>query len=122
MSEYFFSPREAMEEFRAEQRRHRKTPLQPSQKTRARVEEPNRSLGERYTTKSYHHAIGYGCRKAGVDAWHPNQLRHSAATRLRKEFGLEAARVILGHSSTVVTEVYAQLDGEKAREIMGKIV
>ena len=23
--------------------------------------------------------------------WHPNQLRHSAATMIRKEFGLEAA-------------------------------
>jgi len=27
--------------------------------------------------------------------WHPHQLRHSAATKLRKEYGLEAAQVIL---------------------------
>ncbi|TVQ57920.1 MAG: site-specific integrase, partial [Phycisphaerales bacterium] len=26
--------------------------------------------------------------------WHPNQLRHNAATYLRKEFGIEAARVV----------------------------
>jgi len=37
--------------------------------------------------------------------WHPNQLRHNAATSLRREFGLDVARVILGHSSPVVTEV-----------------
>jgi len=28
--------------------------------------------------------------------WHPHQLRHNAATYLRKQFGLEAARVVLG--------------------------
>ena len=53
--------------------------------------------------------------------WSPNQLRHSAATFLRKEFGIDAARVILGHSSPAVTEIYAELDFEKARKIMGEI-
>ena len=53
--------------------------------------------------------------------WSPNQLRHNAATHIRKEFGLDAARVILGHSSPAVTEVYAELDQAKAMEIMGKI-
>jgi hypothetical protein len=32
------------------------------------------------------------------------------ATSLRKQYGLDAARAILGHSSPVVTEVYAELD------------
>ena len=41
-----------------------------------------------------------------------------AATRLRKEFGLDVARAVLGHSSPVVTEVYAELDGAKAAEAM----
>jgi hypothetical protein len=35
--------------------------------------------------------------------WHPNQLRHSAATRLRREFGLDVARAVLGHSSVMPT-------------------
>ena len=30
--------------------------------------------------------------------WSPNQLRHAAATEVRKQFGLEAAQIILGHS------------------------
>jgi integrase len=29
--------------------------------------------------------------------WHPHPLRHNAATRLRKEHGLDVARAVLGH-------------------------
>lgn len=46
--------------------------------------------------------------------WHPHQLRHNAATELRKEFGIEVARIILGHRSPAITEVYAELDQAKA--------
>lgn len=53
--------------------------------------------------------------------WHPNQLRHNAGTYLRKEFGIEAARVVLGHKSAGVTEIYAELDRAKAEEIMGQV-
>jgi integrase len=48
-------------------------------------------------------------------------LRHAAATRLRREFGLDVARVVLGHSSPVVTEIYAEADREKAAAVMRKI-
>lgn len=50
--------------------------------------------------------------------WHPHQLRHNAATYLRKEFGLDTARVILGHRSAMVTEIYAEVDREKAVQAM----
>ena len=45
---------------------------------------------------------------AGVKAelipdWHPNQLRHTRATEVRKQFGLEAAQVVLGHAKADVT-------------------
>ena len=53
--------------------------------------------------------------------WHPNRLRHSAATSLRKAFGLEVARVILGHSSPAVTEVYAERDREQAASVMRQV-
>ena len=53
--------------------------------------------------------------------WHPHQLRHNAATHLRKEFGIEVARVILGHRSASVTEIYAELDDAKAKKVMGRI-
>ena len=53
--------------------------------------------------------------------WSPNQLRHAAATEIRKKFGLEAAQVILGHAAADVTQVYAERDAEKARDVARKI-
>lgn len=54
--------------------------------------------------------------------WHPYQLRHSAATQIRRQFGLEAAQIALGHSSALVTEaVYAERDMEKVMEVMRKV-
>jgi integrase len=75
----------------------------------------------RYNKNSYYRAIARGCDRAGVPRWHPNQLRHLAATRLRKEFGLDVARAVLGHSSPAVTEVYAELDLGKAAEAMARV-
>ncbi|QYK48995.1 MAG: site-specific integrase [Phycisphaeraceae bacterium] len=53
----------------------------------------------------------------GEHRWNPHQLRHTAATRIRKEHGLEAASLILGHASAVVTDaIYAERDlGTAAR-------
>ncbi|MGD0462867.1 MAG: site-specific integrase [Tepidisphaeraceae bacterium] len=56
-----------------------------------------------------------------ANRWHPHQLRHNAATRIKREFGIEIARVILGHRSASVTEIYAELDDQKAINIMRKI-
>jgi integrase len=42
--------------------------------------------------------------------WHPNQLRHTHATEVRRRFGLEAAQVVLGHTHANVTQLYAQRD------------
>lgn len=54
--------------------------------------------------------------------WHPHQLRHNAATLLRREFGLEAAQLTLGHASAQLTDaVYAERDRGKVIEIMRKI-
>ena len=53
--------------------------------------------------------------------WSPNRLRHSAATEIRKRFGLEGAQVILGHASADVTQVYAERDLQKAVEIMREV-
>jgi len=49
-------------------------------------------------------------------------LRHTAATVLRREFGLEAAQLTLGHSSATVTDaVYAERDRAKVIEIMKRV-
>ena len=92
--------------------------------------------GEHYTVSGYGHAITKAIKKAFrpevmSDAefatwkppqhWHPHQLRHNAATFLRKEFGLETARIILGHRSAAITEVYAELDQQKALEAIVRV-
>ncbi|HEX5269400.1 MAG TPA: tyrosine-type recombinase/integrase [Gemmataceae bacterium] len=53
--------------------------------------------------------------------WHPHQLRHLAATRLRAEFGIELARIILGHSSASMTEVYALDNLKAAADVIGRV-
>jgi len=53
--------------------------------------------------------------------WHPNQLRHSYATRVRKEFGLEAAQVALGHTRASTTEIYAEKNEALAVATANKI-
>jgi len=54
--------------------------------------------------------------------WHPHQLRHTAATEIRRAFGLEAAQLALGHSSAQVTDaVYAERDHGKVAEIMRQV-
>lgn len=53
--------------------------------------------------------------------WHPHQLRHNAATWIHKEFGVELARIILGHTTAFTTEIYAEADRRQALEVMAKI-
>lgn len=75
---YLFQPIEAEAERRAEMRTRRKTRVQPSQRCR-KLTRASKRPGDRYTTGSYRQAITKGCRKAGIEPWHPHQLRHSAA-------------------------------------------
>lgn len=53
--------------------------------------------------------------------WSPNQLRHTAATEIRREFGLEAAQVVLGHSFADTTQIYAERDSKRGVEVMMRI-
>jgi integrase len=54
---------------------------------------------------------------APIDFWHPNQLRHAHATRVRHEHGLEAAQAVLGHARADVTQVYAERDQTVAIQV-----
>lgn len=86
-----------------------------------RKENPERKPGEVYTVGAYRTAIARACRRVGIAEWHPHQLRHAAATSLRRDFGLETARVILGHRSAAVTTMYAEADQRKAVEAMSRV-
>jgi integrase len=107
LDDYLFSPRRAREERYAALREKRRTKVQPSQVSR-RNAKAKKLPGERYARTSYCHAIYKAAEKAGVESWHPNQLRHLFATRVRKAHGLEAAQVLLGHARANTTEIYAE--------------
>ena len=47
---------------------------------------------------------------AKAESWFPHQLRHSAALRIQRVQGLEAARAFLGHAKPDLTAHYAGLD------------
>ena len=52
---------------------------------------------------------------------HPYQLRHAAATAIRKRFGREASRVILGHGDVGATQIYAEEDRTRGVEVVRQI-
>ncbi len=110
---YLFSPARAEEERNARKRKTNRW----LRRRRPRAH----PLGERYDVGIYRRAIARACVRAGVPVWKPHQLRHTAATRLRKQFGIEAARVILGHRSSAVTEIYAEVDRSRAVEVMAEV-
>jgi len=78
----------------------------------------NRRVGERYRRDSYRTAIQRACVKAGVEKWSPGQLRHNFGSEVRATGDLEAARILLGHSSTVTTAIYADASIERAKAIV----
>jgi integrase len=130
---YLFSPREAADWHRSERLTEvglkRRTKIYPCEKRRLALRrqqrlsrKAKRSPRDRYDTGSYRQAIQYGIRRAraaGMDIshWHPHQLRHAKATEIRRQYGLEAAQVMLGHSRADVTEVYAERDMHRAVEL-----
>jgi integrase len=133
---YCFSPAESVKKRRGEQRACRKTKVQPSQQNR-RKQRPKKVPGDHYTRNSYCQAITRAIRNANrqrtkdarktatepilLPRWHANQLRHTRATEIRRNYGLEAAQVILGHAKADVTQVYAERDNALAVEVMKKI-
>jgi integrase len=119
-----FQPREARADQNAQRRANRATKLWPSHirhQARKRVSLPLRAPRDRYDVASYRRAIARTCHEAGIPAWNPHGLRHTAATCLRREFGEEVARLVLGHSRLDTTRLYGEADQAKAAEAMGKI-
>jgi integrase len=82
----------------------------------------SRRSGKAYTTSGYRVAIRRVCERIGIEPWHPHQVRHSFATRIRKIGGIEMAKIALGHYvGAGVTEIYAEASREKLWAILMKI-
>jgi integrase len=150
ISGYLFSPKRAMDEQNAAAREARKTPLYPSHvrhQAKRRKARGRRPLGDHYDVNGYRIAVGRACdrafphpelskirpkdltddQKAALTAWckahrwHPHQLRHTAATLIRRRYGAEAAQAVLGHAELSTTEIYAEKSLEAARAIAKEI-
>jgi integrase len=125
---FLFSPRKNMEERWAAQRSNRKSKVQPSQVSRQKAR-PKKRPGDRYDVARYGHFIADAVKRHNegkpaaqhIPHWHPHQLRHTRALELKREFGLDVARAVLGHKSPVISEHYATLDVAKAAEVMAKM-
>ncbi len=119
---YLFSPAEAEAARSVARREARKTPRWPSHvAAQAARRRGRRKFDDHYTVQIYRQAIHRACSKAGISHWNPNQLRHSAATHLRRELGdKEPVRCILGHGDPATTEIYAERDLAMARSAMLK--
>jgi len=133
---YCFSPAESAEQHRRRRHEARKTPpRQGNKRGTNRKARPERTPGEKFDVASYRRAIHRACDAAfpapedvatDKDAlaawqqqhrWSPHQLRHTMATRVRKEFDLESAKAVLGHSAANVTGIYAEVDRQRAVEV-----
>jgi integrase len=125
---FLFSPRKLMEERAAALRANRKSKVQPSQQDR-RKKRAEKKPGEAYAVTAYSHAIAQAIKRHNrgkpeaerIPHWHPHQLRHLRALELKREFGLDVARAVLGHRSPALTEHYATLDIARAAEAMAKL-
>ena len=117
-----FSPAEAMQEMRDRRAEARKTPLSCGNRAGTnRRRKPQRLPSPKYTTQTYGRAIARVCEEHNLPHWAPNQLRHSLATRVRREFDLDAAKTLLGDQSIGITEVYAEQDRSKAIQVAARI-
>ena len=113
-----FSPQESERQRLQAKHDARVTPMSCGNKPGSnRTRTPRRKPGDAFDTGSYAHSIKGACRRAKVESWAPNQLRHNAATLVRKHYGLEGAQVILGHSDIGISQVYAERDSSKAVSI-----
>jgi integrase len=122
---YVFSPREVVAERAALSPSHRRPDQVPTARKTERV------VRDRYDAGSYRKAVAYAieahnrdARENGepeIPAWTPHRLRHTAATLIRQQYGLDAAQAVLGHSSADITQVYAEVDKQKVAAIMEEI-
>jgi integrase len=115
---FIFSPKDADAERRERQHAERKTPLHYGNAPGTnRKRHPKKAPLDYWDVSSYRRAIARACQAAGVEHWHPHQLRHSAATEIRRHFGVEAAATILGHRNVSITELYAEKNAQAGRDI-----
>jgi integrase len=120
--DFLFSPRRVSERWNAEQaakaRKGKNSRGTNGAFAKLNQEKPPR---DHYDDHSYRQAVKRICKRLKVDHWTPNQLRHGQATTLRALYGIEAAKLVLRHRHLSTTEMYAEKDKKRAREIVKQV-
>ena len=91
---------------------------------RERAAKPSR-YQEFYNKDSYHQAIAHAIAKGNkvlpdneqIPHWYPYQIRHTAATAMEKESGLDEAQALLDHSSAQTTKRYSHARLQKMKDL-----
>lgn len=80
-----------------------------------------RPRSNRWTTASYRQAVQKAARKAGVEAFGPNRLRHQAATLGANAGDVHQTAAMLGHGSATTTQAhYVATTFAKGAELAAK--
>lgn len=93
-TEYPFSPVAAVFERMKALRESAVSPSHQDRKNPLAQKKPR----DHWDTCTYTKTIQDACDRAGIPRWSANQLRHSFATKVRRQFGIDATRAVLGHS------------------------
>ena len=135
---YCFCPKDSARKQLEKRREERVTPDKYGNRPGTnRKAIPRLKPGDCYAKDAYPRAVARGIKKANehrkkeaqkagvapvlLEPWTPARLRHTAATNVRKAFGLEAAQVTLGHATADITQIYAERDSELATEVAKRI-
>ena len=116
---YLFSPKEVREASLASRRKEETVRRRYPKRLRKR--RPTRLPRDHYDDESYCQAVERACKRAKVPRWTPGRLRHNAGTQVRSKFGAEAAQLVLGHQNLSTTEIYAEKDMARYRDIIKEI-
>ncbi len=76
--------------------------------------------GQSWTIGGYQHSISDSCERLAVTTWAPNQLRHNFLGRVDQIAGIQAASVMVGHSSISTTQIYVEKNLTQAAEIAAR--
>lgn len=74
-----------------------------------------------YSTATYRTGIRRVLERHGLPLWCPLQLRHLRLSEIRRLHGAEAAQVVAMHQNLSTSEIYAERNLARSREIMGEI-
>ena len=73
-------------------------------------------LGKKYSSHALAQSVRRACRRAGVEPWSPNQIRHTFATMADSKCDLQTASELLGHSDTKQTQRYLGRASKRSSE------